>query len=74
MPPEKPYWPQTRADFDREAEAFRDKMLPILRTHHLHQLVGLNLALEIALQEMDVLATQEDVRRGARPPGTRLGY
>lgn len=72
MPPEKPYFPLSKEAFDREAEAFRDKMLPVLRQHHLHQLYGLNLALEIAFEEISEAANREDIKRGVRPPGTRI--
>lgn len=72
MPPEKLYWPKSKADFDRQAEAFRDKMLPILRTHQLHQLVGLSEAVGICIEEFKEAANKEDIRRGVRPPGTTI--
>lgn len=73
MPPKKLHWPATEAEFDRLAEENKQKYLPLLRDKQVYELIGLNLALEVALKEIEPLARAEDARRGCRPSGTTVG-
>jgi hypothetical protein len=69
MPPEKPLWPRSKAEFNLLAEQEKERFLPTMRRLHLHQLVGLHAALQIAMEEFKEAAAREDQKRGVPPSG-----
>ena len=73
VPPKKLYWPKTKLEFDVLVAEAKAKFLPTMQTLQLHQLIGLQQALCQCLEEFDALAAAEDIKRGFRPPGTKIG-
>lgn len=73
MPPKKYFWPPTMEEFNRLAEEAKQKYLPLVDKLQPHELQGLFEAIRPAMENLRKEAHSEDVRRGHRPPGTRMG-
>jgi hypothetical protein len=73
MPPKKLLWPKTRLEFDILVAESKAQFLPVMQKLQLYQLVGIQEALGQCLDEITPLAAAEDIKRGFRPPGTKIG-
>lgn len=66
-------WPETKAEYDSRMATARRRYGPIVaklppwEVHALSEVVGER------MQELSVEARSEDISRGARPAGTRIG-
>lgn len=66
-------WPETREEWDAQVAAARAKYLPIVLRLPPTERAGLLEAVRDGIAALTAEANAEDVRRGHRPPGTKVG-
>lgn len=67
------YWAKTRYEFDALVAQAKARYAGPMARLSLHDLVGMQEALSEAIDAIKPEAHAEDVRRGHRPPGTKVG-
>jgi hypothetical protein len=66
-------WPETLPELTAQVRVAEDKYRPLVGRLGPGELIGLSNVVAAELAVLKAEARAEEIRRGARPPGTRIG-